>query len=235
MKKLQRQFPKGYDAIVNGIDHTWSVQLTDANSPKDSSEWLHEREKEIERLLERGLRMPEFLRLRKETEMHLEEVKQEWKENSQNALALLQEITRIPIPSKVIEIIMVHPKLCGGFYAGGNPSKIMWGHDPEWPLYHTIYLCHELLHTLLIPDWSKWNYNAIDASILHALIELACDNELRIRLHGKGKYFYIGKKYIGHDHLKPFVKNIFPAWRRYLSNKESNLEELAKKLTSEKK
>ena len=233
VKKLRQRFPKGYAAIVNGLDHTWSVQLTNIASPRESSQWLHEREKEIEKLLQTGVRMPEFLQMRKETEAHLKEVKAEWKENAQHALIALQKITRIPIPSKTIEVIMVHPKLYGGFYLGGNPPKIIWGHDVEWPLYHTVYLCHEFLHALLMPDLSKWDYKEIDVNILHALIELATDNELRIRLYEKGRYFYVGKKYIGHDHLKLLVKNILSTWKRYLHSNESNLKGLAKKLTSE--
>jgi len=43
------------------------------------------------------------------------------------------------------------------------------------------------------------------SDITHAVIELATDNELRIRLNRRGKYF----DWPGHEHLKKIEKNYF--------------------------
>ncbi len=228
IKKIRQSSPHGYDAIAKNLDWSWRSALAEANSPKDSSIWLNKVTKESEAIFKHGLGAPEFKKIREETQVHLQEVQMEWDKESSKALKILEDIIRMPLPSKTIEVLMVHPKLRGGFHLAGHNPKIVWGHKEEWPKYHIVYLCHELLHILFNPD------NDINQEILHALIELATDNELRIRLHGKGRYFYVGKKYIGHDYLKPFVKNIFPAWERYLSNKKINLKELAKKLTTKK-
>ena len=163
----------------------------------------------------------------------MQEVKEEWKEHGNKALAILGEILRINIPTKKISVIMVHPDLRGGFSVGeGKNKKIIWGHRAEWENYHTIYLLHELLHILL--QWKD-----IPQNITHALIELATDNELRIRLHGGGQYFSVGEKSVGHPYLKSLEEKILPFWENYLRYKRGTArgfaEDFAKRMENTKR
>lgn len=78
------------------------------------------------------------------------------------------------------------------------------------------------MHTIF---WENKSKNS------HAIIELATDNELRIRLNKKGKYFKEGKFDIGHDHLRKLEQKILPHWKDYLENKgKKNIFELEKEL-----
>ena len=67
--------------------------------------------------------------------------------------------------------------------------------------------------------------------ILKVSPRMSCDNELRIRLNGKGKYFRVNGKLIGHEYLRPTIKRIYPMWKDYLNKPESNLKKLAVSLS----
>jgi len=64
-----------------------------------------------------------------------------------------------------------------------------------------------------------------NSDVLHAAIELLVDNELRIRLNKKGKYF----EYQNHRHLKEIEKKLYPAWKQYLKQDKKNILQFAKK------
>jgi len=100
-------------------------------------------------------------------------------------------------------------------------QTIVWGHPEEWPNYSTVYLCHEIMHILT---------NLDPSDITHAVIELMTDNELRIRLNNKGKYF----QYPGHKHLRKLEKNILPEWKKYLKKPEKNIFNFIKDLKKKK-
>lgn len=158
----------------------------------------------------------EFKRLYKETAEYLEFVKSQWKTNEKEALKNLEDILKIKFPNKKITVYITHPKLKNG---KSLPKKnlIFWGHPENWKNYSTIYLCHELLHVL---TWKKQK----DYRIMHALIELATDEELRIRLNKRGKYFDTKD---GHKDLVELKKKILPYWKSYLNDKSiKNIFEL---------
>jgi len=56
------------------------------------------------------------------------------------------------------------------------------------------------------------------------------DNELRIQLNNKGKYFQCP----GHKHLKKLEKNILPEWKKYLKNPDKNIFKFIKDLKEKK-
>jgi len=70
--------------------------------------------------------------------------------------------------------------------------------------------------------------------VIHALIELMTDNELRIRLNRKGVYFRERKSDVGHQFLRTLEKRILPHWKLYLKSKNKNIfvfeKEIIKKL-----
>jgi hypothetical protein len=71
-----------------------------------------------------------------------------------------------------------------------------------------------------------WNTKS---STSHATIELATDNELRIRLNKKGRYFREGKFDIGHNKLREVEKKLLPRWKKYLENPKMNIKQFIQK------
>lgn len=171
----------------------------------------------------------EFKRLYKETEKYLTFVKKQWQKNEKGALKILQEISGLPIPKHKISVYTIHPKSHNGKTL--DKKTIVWGHTEDWENYATVYLSHELLHIMTWPSHLKKNYN-----ISHALICLASNNELRIRLNKKGKYFKAGKIYTEYPEMIKLEKAILPYWKKYLSGKTSkNILELKSFLDKYKK
>lgn len=167
-----------------------------------------------EKLLEKWLKAPEVKRLTKETEKYRDWLEKEWGKKGNKVLIELEKIIKIPLPKKKISVYVTHPKLKNGMAI--NKTTIVWGHKEDWPNYSIIYLCHEILHTIL------WDHAS---NITHAIIELSTDQELRTRLNKKSKYFKEGKFDIGHPKLKRLEGKILPSWENYLSNPKKNLKE----------
>lgn len=164
----------------------------------------------------------EFRKLRKETDQHLIEIARQWEENGEIALSFVQEISGISLPNNIITVLVTHPKLHSG-RAIVDKNVILWGRTEDWQNYHATYLCHELMHILT-------KKNQKNADIMHALIELMTDNELRIRLNGKGEYFTEKDQSVGHKFLQELEQRILPIWREYLIGKlkAKNIFELEK-------
>ena len=80
---------------------------------------------------------------------------------------------KIDIPKIKFKVFLTHPRLTNGHYLGNY--KICWGHPEEWKNYSVVYLIHETFHEIL-----KNN-----SRLMHAIIELAADNQLRIKLNKK--------------------------------------------------
>lgn len=164
----------------------------------------------------------EFKKLRKEADAHLVAVSDQWEENKKFALAFVREISGISLPDKTITVLITHPKMHLG-RAIVEHNTILWGHNDDWMNYSTVYLCHELMH-ILTKECQQ------NEKIMHALIELMTDNELRIRLNGEGEYFIENNQSIGHKNLNELEQKIFPVWEEYLVGKlrAKNIFELEK-------
>lgn len=164
----------------------------------------------------------EFKKLRKETEAHLIAVSNQWEKNKKFTLAFVQEISGISLPDKTITVLITHPKMHLG-RAVVEHNTILWGHTEDWINYSTIYLCHELMH-ILTKEKQR------NEKVMHALIELMTDNELRIRLNSGGEYFTENTQPIGHKNLNELEKKILPIWQEYLAGKlkAKNIFELEK-------
>jgi len=171
-----------------------------------------------EKLLKKWLKTPQVKRLIKETEKYRNWLEKEWGKKEGKALNELEKIIKIPLPKKKISVYVTHPKLKNGMAI--NKTTIVWGHKEDWPNYSIIYLCHEILHTIL------WDYAS---DITHAIIELATDQELRTRLTGRGEYFKEGKFNVGHTDLRKFIERLLPRWRKYLNKPKQNLKDFIQK------
>jgi len=206
------------NSIWNKYPQEWYFLAGHAEWPLIKNDSLTSVSKKAEKLLRKWLKTPQSKRLIRETEKYRDWLEKEWQEKGKMTLKELERIIRIPLPDKTISIYITHPKLRNGFTI--NPQTIVWGHHEDWKNYSIVYLCHEIMHTVV-----KSSNNS------HAIIELATDNELRIRLNKKGKYFKEGKFDIGHDYLRKLEQKILPLWKDYLKSKNNkNILKLEREL-----
>lgn len=174
--------------------------------------------KQSKEVLKELMRTKEVKKLLRETEEYLEFVKKQWKANEKVITETILDLSGLSLPKGVIKVFITHPKLNNGIYAKKN--VICWGHPEEWKNYTTVYLAHEILHIM--------TEEKIDSPIMHSIIELLADNELRIRLNKKGKYLEVE----GHDN--ELNKRILPIWKDYLENrKQKNILELEESIKSQ--
>jgi len=223
----QRQYNEPFKGWARFTNSIWNKYPQEWYFLAGYAEWLIIKNNSLisvsqkaEKLLEKWLKTPQSKQLIRETEKYRNWLEEEWREKGGIALKELERIIRITLPDKTISIYVTHPKLRNGFTI--NPQTIAWGHKEDWPNYSIVYLCHEIMHTIF---WDNKSKNS------HAVIELATDNELRIRLNKKGKYFKEGKFDIGHDYLRKLEQKILPQWKNYLKNKgKKNIFKLEKEL-----
>ncbi len=152
----------------------------------------------------------EFKELLTKTEEYKIWLEKEWEQKKEEIQKHLQEILKVELPNTTSTVFVIERSIGGGSYLGNN--IIYWGHTEDWSNYSLVYLCHEYLHTFLS-----------NGDLEHAVIELATDNELRIRLNGKGEYFKADGEKVGHQHLLDLEKNIYRRWLAYLDNPEKNI------------
>lgn len=165
-----------------------------------------------------------FMKIISEAEKYASFIEKQWVNNYEISLKHLENITKLPLlKNKLnIQVYISHPKLFKG-RAYPDFKVITWAHSEDWKNYSTIYLWHEIMHHI------TYKYRG-DQNLLHALIELVCDNELRIRLNNGGVYFKAGKYKIGHWNLVKLEKKILKDWKIYLSNPKLNVYKLEKRL-----
>lgn len=157
------------------------------------------------------LKTKEFKKLLFETEKYKIFVETQWGKNEKFVLDFMVNTLGLRIPKYQITVYIFHPQLRVG-RGNGQTRSIMWGHTEDWENYSTIYLAHELAH-VIIPRNIQNRYQPI----MHALIELATDNELRARLSKKiikGN----GNFEIGHSDLKEARRSLINEWKTYLKS-----------------
>lgn len=137
---------------------------------------------------------------------------EEWKRNYEKSSALMKDITGFDL-SLTFHVYILNPANHIGRSIGNG--LVAWGAPDEFPQYTTIYIWHEILHYYM-----KFN------KISHSIIELATDNELRVRMNGG-----MMEPLIGHDYLTDVRKILFDSdWNEYLKNKNTNLIEFQEKM-----
>jgi hypothetical protein len=161
------------------------------------------KDKWVRSLVRSARKSKEFKQLHSETEVSLRKIEKEWISTHQRALKGIEEITGLVPLKRNIPVYLTHPRQGNGVCCGWR--TICYSHREDWRYYDTIYLCHELLH-IMTRDNSE---------LMHAIIKLAVDNELRVRLQGGGKYF--GRRYGGIN--ARVMQKILPYWKEYLENR----------------
>ena len=221
----QDQYKEPFNGWGNFTMKIWDKYPQECYLLAGYSEWplitkshLSSVAKNAEKLLNAWLKTSPVKKLINETEKYKNWLEKEWNQKGQNALNELEKIIKIPLPKEPISIYVTHPKLNNGMTI--NTKTIAWGHTEDWKNYSIVYLCHEIMHIVF------WNAKS---SISHATIELATDNELRIRLNKKGRYFQEGKFDIGHNKLRKIEKKLLPRWKKYLKDPKTNIKQFIQK------
>jgi hypothetical protein len=207
--KLWEKYKLPYNHFLKGNDYR--------NIFVDLNHNLNELVDQTKEMFEEGMQTEEFEELLTETEKYKSWLENEWDSKKDTVIDILKDILRIELPTDRVTVYVVDPKVGGGSYLGNN--QIFWGHTEDWNNYNMVYLAHEFLHTF-IPS----------GEIEHCLIELAADNELRIRLNEKSEYFIENNQPLGHDYLREKEKYLLPSWEIYLNNKNKNLYDLIEEL-----
>ena len=226
-EKLERRLLKKYDSepsyyFLNPKEIYWTMETifidSFLNNKQNFEQTFLKTALRLKKIYEEIIRSQEFKRLYKETYQYLKFVENQWQKNEKKVFKIIEDLSGIKIPQKQITIYITHPRLKNGRMIR-DKNIILWGHSEDWKNYSTIYLCHELMHILTENKYKN-------PELMHAIIELLADNELRIRLNKKGNYFKEGKIAIGHEYLKPLEKRILKYWKQYLEGKnEKNIFE----------
>ena len=199
---LWERYKLPYNHFLKGNDYRNIFFNTDNN--------LNELLIQTKQMLKEGIKIQEFKKLLSDTEEYKKWLENEWSNKKEIIINILEDILRIKLPSNKVTVYVIDPRVGGGSYLGNN--KIFWGHKEDWSNYNVVYLAHEFLHTF-IPS----------GEIEHCIIELATDNELRIRLNGEGEYFIEGEKKVGHGYLKDKENYLLPFWKEYLINPDKDI------------
>jgi len=215
--KLRRKDNNSFN-ILGGYPEAWlNVKNINLEKIRKTIRFILSTKRAGSNLAKRDSPTAEFNLIYNQTIQFRREVEKEWNKNKKKILSFLEENSGLKLPDTELKILIIHPKLNRG-YSIPDSNLICWGHKSEWPNYHTVYLSHEIMHII---TWNKDH-----SKIMHALIELLVDNELRINLNKKGQYF---QKDIGHSNLLKLEKKIYPYWKEFLKETNKNLYQFAKK------
>lgn len=206
--KLWDKYKTGYRLLQGN----YLSFLPSNNYKKD----LDKATKQVQKLIREGMKHPVFNVLLKNAEEYKDWLEKQWEEKNDLINKELRNILKMDLPEKVSNVYVMGNLLHEGCNIDGN---ILWAHKEEWPNYAVVYMVHEYLHNFFIDD-----------NIEHAIIELATDNEMRIRLNGGGEYFKCNGKNVGHKHLRKLETDIIDDWKDYLKNKDTNIYKFIEKM-----
>lgn len=207
--KMWEQFNKPYRHFLKGNDYRFFFV-----NPKEQLDDLKIQTLEM---LDEGIKSREFIEILSDTTDYKNWLDNEYKENLQEIITHLKNILRIELPQELFTVFVIDPRIGGGNYLGKN--QIFWGHTEDWKNYNLVYLAHEYLHGILSSE-----------EIEHCAIELATDNELRIRLNDGGEYFSENGERVGHNYLIYKEKEMLSDWEEYLSNESTNIYDFVKNI-----
>lgn len=162
----------------------------------------------------------EYKNVLQSTEQYGEELITQWGLHYAETLAIMQDITGINFQDDRFVVYVTHPYYQGADYF--RQKRIGFGVKETYPYGLVIALWHEILHDKI--------HSGDKASVdrVHVTIQLAAENELRVRLNkGMGQY----PPFIGpYPHLFPTMQLILPNWREYLAIPNRNILEFHEKI-----
>lgn len=173
------------------------------------------RDKEIvERVFQDIFYSDVFLDVYRETEEYKIRIEREWDENSTH-VEFYESLIGGGVTTNA-EVFVLHPQMETGSYMGEN--VIEWGNPDFYPNYQVIGLCHEFLHAVTEKQFNETR-NEDEKWLLHALIYLSADEELRQKMNGGGEYFPEAITVQYHPRLIETAKSYLPEWKSYIEGR----------------
>jgi hypothetical protein len=150
--------------------------------------------------------LPEFQAIYKETEDSLVLIQKEWESNFQKSFEMIKDMTNINFENDNYQIFVTHPAIRNFRYVGNN--KIACSYQGDYPNFNTISLWHHILLSKIFGP-----------TINQSILDLMCENELRIRLNG-GEY----PPLFGNEPMRKLTEMLLPDWKEYLKRDKRDLE-----------
>ena len=169
----------------------------------------------VNKIFESIFKSEVFKKVYAETEDYKNRIENLWTENT-TYVEEYENIIRLNTSAKAT-ILVLHPEIETGSYIGD--SIIEWGNPDLYDNYQLVGLCHEFLHVLTEKQFDE-SKTEEDKWLLHSLIYLSADEELRLRINGDNGYFMSGVVETYHPRLIEMAKKCLPAWKRYIYDKE---------------
>ncbi len=217
--KLWEEFPKAYYLLTTHPE----IAFIGKQPLKELSETYTQ----VKKMMRKAFVSKEFKRLYKESRTYLHLLQKQWENSGDEALDILKDLSGLSLPNKNVTVFITHPKLYRGFALPAY-NIIGFGYAEDYKNSSTINLCHEILHLM-----------TRNTRVMHALIELLANNELRIQLNKEGKYFVFQESDETKDsplhayvnRMRKLEKEILPFWKDYLQNRGGrNLIDLEKEI-----
>lgn len=224
---LWEKFPKGFYLLSSYPELLFT---------KDSLAEFKKSFSEAKKLIKYAFASKEFNKIISQTNKYLKWIKNEWLKSGKIAIKKLSEITKLSFNNQEIFVYVVHPDLHNGL-SFPEKNMIFWGQNEQWKNYNIVYLCHEIMHIVTFEKFKN-------EKLMHALIELAVDEELRQRLDSKNtsrekkrKIFPVIKEMPSEIANKQYLKQeILDSWLYFLkTNNKKNILDLEKELLNNKK
>jgi hypothetical protein len=133
-------------------------------------------------------------------------IRNQWQKNYPTTLEIMKEVTGLPL-NKTFTVFITHPSLKNRLTLQ-NDNAILWGNHEEWDNFSTVYLWHEVMNTYLPQD-----------DVSRAVLELLCENHLRVQLNG-GDYPPLID---GTPDLKETKEKILADWKAFLHTENKDI------------
>lgn len=128
-------------------------------------------------------------------------------------------------------VLVLPPTLETGSYLG--EGIIEWGNQDIAPHYQLYALCHEYLH-LITEDLFQTSNTEEEKWLLHALIYLSADEELRLSLlddvSDEKQYFVSHLTALYHPRLIKVARSLLDPWKEYMLDTSENFIDLYESL-----
>jgi hypothetical protein len=173
-----------------------------------------------EALINNLLQQPAFLAIFDDTKLALENYRSEWLADYDKSFEVIKDLTGLNL-NRSFEVYVTHPCQPQGINEG---DTIYHTYRTGFPHYNTVYMWHEVMHSLIKPVPGRDQTEANNAS--HAVIELLTDNELRCRFSGASY-----PPFEGHDFLDATREYLLPSWREYLASSKHDILDYLKLAT----
>ncbi len=171
----------------------------------------------VDRVFESIFESEVFKKGYSETDGYKNRLEKLWNENTAY-VQKYEDIIRLNTSAEAI-VLVLHPEIETGSYIGNN--VIEWGNPDLYDNYQLIGLCHEFLHVLTEEQFNE-SKTEEEKWLLHSLIYLSADEELRLRINGDNGYFMSGAVERYHSRLIETARQNLSAWKEYATNNEKD-------------